>query len=59
VLTTVDQQTGSVGHEPLRTLASFRNIDGKILFGQHGVPRTVGSLRLGDRVEILERTDRS
>jgi uncharacterized protein YcbX len=59
VLTTVDQETGVQGHEPLRTLASFRNIAGKILFGRHGIPRTVGTLRPGDPLEVLERTDGS
>ncbi|MCW2914915.1 MAG: domain containing protein [Actinomycetia bacterium] len=59
VLTTVDQDTAVKGHEPLRTLASFRNIDGKILFGQNGIPRTLGTLRVGDPVEVLERIDGS
>jgi MOSC domain-containing protein len=55
VLTTVDQGTAVKGHEPLRTLTSFRNIDGKILFGQNGIPRTTGTVRLGDPVQIVKR----
>ncbi len=54
VLTTVDQQTAAKGHEPLKTLATYRNIDGGILFGQNGIPRTMGTLRVGDPIEILE-----
>jgi uncharacterized protein YcbX len=59
VLTTVDQETADKGHEPLRTLASFRNIDGKILFGQNGIPRIGGTLRLGDPLEVLAHRDGS
>jgi uncharacterized protein YcbX len=54
VLTTVDQQTAVKGHEPLKTLATYRNIGGGILFGQNGIPRTPGTLRVGDPIEILE-----
>jgi len=54
VLTTVDQDTAAKGHEPLKTLAAFRNIDGGILFGQNGIPRTLGTVHVGDPIEILE-----
>lgn len=54
VLTTVDQETAAKGHEPLRTLAGYRNIDGAIRFGQNAVPRALGTLTLNDPVEILE-----
>jgi uncharacterized protein YcbX len=57
VLTTVDQDTAVKGHEPLRTLASFRNLGGKILFGQNGIPRSLGTLRLGDPVQIIEKAE--
>jgi uncharacterized protein len=54
VLTTVDQETAEKGYEPLRTLAYYRNIDGAVRFGQNAVPRTLGTLTVGDPVEILE-----
>lgn len=54
VITTTDQRTGERGREPLRTLASYRTIDRGIRFGQNAVPRTLGTLTLGDPVEILE-----
>ncbi|TDC65992.1 MOSC domain-containing protein [Actinomadura sp. GC306] len=54
VITTTDQDTGERGREPLRTLASYRSRDRGIQFGQNCVPRTLGTLRLGDRVEVLE-----
>lgn len=55
VITTVDQATGQKGREPLRTLATYRSVDRGLRFGQNGVPRALGALRLGDRVEVLER----
>lgn len=55
VITTTDQRTAVRSREPLRTLATYRNQDGGILFGQHAVPRRLGTLRVGDPVEILER----
>ncbi len=38
VVTTVDQQTGESGHEPLRVLAKHRNIDRQLCFGLFLVP---------------------
>jgi uncharacterized protein len=35
VLITIDQQTGEKVQEPLRTLAGYRSINKKILFGQN------------------------
>ncbi|MFC4912468.1 MOSC domain-containing protein [Actinomadura gamaensis] len=55
VITTTDQATAVRSREPLRTLATYRNVDGGILFGQNAVPRELGTLRVGDPVEILER----
>lgn len=55
VVTTVDQETGEGGQEPLRTLATFRRReDGKVLFGQNLVHDGPGLLRVGDDVELLE-----
>jgi uncharacterized protein YcbX len=53
VITTTDQETGERGREPLRTLATYRNVDGKVMFGQNVIHRGVGSLELGDRVVEL------
>ncbi|MCL7972579.1 MAG: MOSC domain-containing protein [marine benthic group bacterium] len=55
VVTTVDQQTGERGPEPLRALASFRSDGGKVLFGQNLIHSGPGRLRIGDPVEVLER----
>ncbi|WP_131741052.1 MOSC domain-containing protein [Actinomadura roseirufa] len=54
LVTTTDQRTGERGREPLRTLATYRKADGKVLFGQNCIPRTLGRITLGDPVEVLE-----
>ncbi|SFP02377.1 MOSC domain-containing protein [Actinomadura madurae] len=54
VITTTDQKTAERGREPLRTLASYRNRDRGILFGQNCVPRVLGTLTVGDPIEVLE-----
>jgi uncharacterized protein YcbX len=48
VLTTTDQATAERGPEPLRTLATYRQHDGKVLFGQNVVHDGTGRLRLGE-----------
>lgn len=52
-VTTVDQATGAVGKEPLRTLASYRTEDNKVYFAQNLVPTGEGHLTVGDKVEYL------
>ena len=53
-VTTVDQVTGVVGKEPLRTLASYRTTSNKVYFAQNLVPDAEGSLAVGDAVDYLE-----
>jgi uncharacterized protein len=55
VIITTDQETGARSPEPLRTLAGYRTRrtgDGRrgVIFGQKGIPRTLGTIRAGDRV---------
>jgi hypothetical protein len=53
VLTTVDQDTGIRGEEPLRTLATYRKIGRKVLFGQNVAHRGAGRLTVGCAVEVV------
>jgi len=54
-ITTIDQATGSVGKEPLATLATFRRTaDGKINFGQNMVSSGTGIIAMGDTVIVRE-----
>ncbi len=55
VMTTIDQQTAEKGKEPLKTLATYRQLGHKILFGENFIPDTEGQLRVGDQVKILKR----
>ncbi len=53
VITTVNQQTGVAGTEPLKTFAGFRRADGKVLFGQNLTHANEGKISLGDQVEVV------
>ncbi|MEM9073195.1 MAG: MOSC domain-containing protein [Myxococcota bacterium] len=50
VMTTIDLKTATKGKEPLRTLATYRRRDGKVLFGVNLCPDGVGELQLGAAV---------
>lgn len=54
VVTTVDQQSGVKGIEPLQTLATYRKAEKGIMFGQNAIHRRHGVIRLGDVVQVLE-----
>jgi uncharacterized protein YcbX len=47
-VTTVDPITGERGKEPLRTLARYRQAEGKVWFGMNLIHDGSGELRLGD-----------
>jgi len=53
VMTTVDQETGRVGKEPLKTLSTYRLVNNKVLFGQNMIALTPGRVRIGDRIVLL------
>lgn len=53
VVTTTDQATGQrMGDEPLRTMATFRRQDQKVMFGQNVVHYGTGTLQVGDGVRV-------
>ena len=52
VITTTDQVTTERTREPLQTLATYRNVNGQVMFGQNVVHETVGQLRIGDEVVV-------
>jgi uncharacterized protein len=54
VITTVDQGTATTGKEPLRTLARFRRAGEGVLFGQNLIHEDMGTLRVGDPVDVLQ-----
>lgn len=54
VMTTVDQDTGKKGIEPLATLATYRKIDNKIYFGQNLLPLSFGEIKAGSEIFLEE-----
>ena len=54
-ITTVDTETAEAGHEPLRTLSTYRKENSKVYFGQNAVHRQLGTIRVGDAVHVVSR----
>ena len=56
VMPTIDQSAGvKSGPEPLKTLSSFRTINGKLLFGQNLIAeKPGGTVKIGDSLEVIE-----
>ena len=52
VLTTVNQDTAEKGKEPLKTLASYRTKNSKVLFGQNLVALDHDQINVGDRINV-------
>jgi uncharacterized protein YcbX len=50
----IDQESAISSKEPNATLAKYRKINGKIMFGVNVIPLSTGQLSVGDSVEILE-----
>lgn len=55
VFTTVDFERGQFdpSGEPLRTLKTYRRSPDGITFGQNLIPRGIGTLRVGDALDVL------
>jgi uncharacterized protein YcbX len=49
---TIDQDTAIAGHEPIKTLAAYRTVNQKVMFGQNLIASNAGVLRVGDEVVI-------
>lgn len=54
-ITTTDQADATRGAEPLRTLATYRKVGQKVMFGQNMIHRGAGVVRVGDAIEVLRR----
>lgn len=50
VVTTIDQKTSEKGKEPLKTLASYRSYNNKVLFGQNLVLLKGAEINVGDSI---------
>ncbi|MEO1449996.1 MAG: MOSC domain-containing protein, partial [Bacteroidota bacterium] len=49
---TINPDTAEKGHEPLKTLASYRRDGNKVLFGLNMIPESLGEISVGDAVEV-------
>jgi uncharacterized protein YcbX len=54
VVTTIDQVTAQSSPEPLKTLASYRSVDHRVLLGQNCIHHGPDSIRVDDQVEVLD-----
>lgn len=52
VVTTINQETGEKGKEPLVTLNQYRKQNNKILFGQNIIHHGLGKIKLGDQLIV-------
>ena len=50
VFTTIDQETGKKGTEPLKTLATYRRAGKEVIFGVNALALEMGMIRVGDEV---------
>jgi len=51
-VTTTDQDTAEKGLEPLATLATFRKVNGKVMFGMNAIHAGPGVVQVGDEVVV-------
>ncbi|MEN9958185.1 MAG: hypothetical protein RLZZ474_429 [Bacteroidota bacterium] len=56
-LVNVEPATGQVDKSMLKALASFRQKDNKVYFGQQMVPISLGKIKVGDEVLVIKRKD--
>ncbi|MEO9483044.1 MAG: MOSC N-terminal beta barrel domain-containing protein [Ekhidna sp.] len=50
VFTTIDQETGSKGVEPMKTLATYRRVGKEVIFGVNTLALSKGRIKVGDEI---------
>ena len=53
VMITIDQDKAELSKEPMKTLAGYRTVGKKVMFGQNLVHESQGVIKLGEPVEVL------
>lgn len=46
-------ETGELEREPMRTLATYRTVQGKVMFAQNAIHLTSGRIYVGDTLEVI------
>ncbi|MDH5476447.1 MAG: MOSC domain-containing protein, partial [Cyclobacteriaceae bacterium] len=54
VFTTIDQDTGMSGKEPLKTLATYRNKGEGVIFGLNAIAGNFKTIKIGDKIVVHE-----
>ena len=59
IVTTINPKTAEKhpNGEPIKTLKGFRSGPEGVMFGQNLIPRRLGTVRVGDLVEVIEEID--
>lgn len=52
-VTTINQENANISKEPLKTLATYRNFNNKINFGQNVIVLKEGKIKVGDEIKLL------
>ncbi len=55
VVTTINQEKAEKNKEPLKTLATYRQHNNKIYFGQNLLHKGTGTIRVNDSIEIIKK----
>ena len=60
IVTTIDSKTAekNPNGEPIKTLREFRSGPEGVMFGQNLIPRRLGTVRVGDLIEVLEEIEK-
>lgn len=53
-ITTINQRTGEKGIEPLKTLATYRQRNGNVYFGQNLIAKDYGEVHVDDMITVFE-----
>ena len=56
-VTTIDQQTGARGKEPLKLLSAYRKRNNKVYFGQNLIHEGRGEISVGDEINVYQFND--
>ena len=55
VITTTNQDTAERANEPLKTLATYRKQDGKVMFGMNVISESPGKINVGEKIKLIDR----
>ncbi|MCX8010616.1 MAG: MOSC domain-containing protein [Ignavibacteria bacterium] len=54
IITTTNQDTAERKDEPLKTLSTYRKVDGKVLFGQNLICENEGEVKVGNEITLID-----